>query len=122
MMSETETVTDKDQKETSQTDDHPKRSEGNGSTQNEKYDVDLILDIPLEVTVELGKVKMLVNDLLQLGQGSIIELDKPVGERLEIYISDKLIARGEVVVAEDKLGVRVTDIVSPTERVKSLGR
>jgi flagellar motor switch protein FliN/FliY len=122
MMSETETVTDNDQKETSQTDDHPKRSERNGSGQNEKYDVDLILDIPLEVTVELGKVKMLVNDLLQLGQGSIIELDKRVGERLEIYISDKLIARGEVVVAEDKLGVRVTDIVSPTERVKSLGR
>lgn len=92
------------------------------SEQDEQYDIELILDIPLDVSVELGRVKMLVNDLLQLGQGSIIELDKRVGERLEIYISDKLIARGEVVVAEDKLGVRVTDIVSPTERVKSLGR
>lgn len=121
-MSETEKARENDQEETPQADEQQKQSQGNGSGKNEKYDLDLILDIPLKVSVELGKVKMLVNDLLQLGQGSIIELDKPVGERLEIYVSDKLIARGEVVVAEDKLGVRVTDIVSPTERVKSLAR
>jgi flagellar motor switch protein FliN/FliY len=91
------------------------------SGQKEKYDIDLILDIPLDVSVELGKVRMLVNNLLQLGQGSIIELDKPVGEPLEIYINNKLIARGEVVVVEEKFGIRVTDVVSPLERVKSLG-
>lgn len=91
------------------------------SGQEEKYDIDLILDIPLDVSVELGKVRMLVNNLLQLGQGSIIELDKPVGEPLEIYINNKLVARGEVVVVEEKFGIRVTDVVSPLERVKSLG-
>ena len=93
----------------------------NESGQKEQYDIDLILDIPLDVTVELGKVKMLVNNLLQLGQGAIIELNKPVGEPLEIYINDKLIARGEVVVVDEKFGIRVTDVVSPLERVKSLG-
>jgi flagellar motor switch protein FliN/FliY len=89
--------------------------------QEEKCDLDLILDIPLDVSAELGRVKMLVNNLLQLGQGSIIELDKPLGEPLEIYINNKLIARGEVVVADEKYGIRVTDIISPTERIKSLG-
>ncbi len=87
----------------------------------EHYDIDLILDIPLEVTVELGQVKMPVNELLQLGQGSIIELDKPVGELLEIYVNRKLVAKGEVVIMDQKLGIRVVDIINPVERVKSLG-
>lgn len=91
------------------------------SGQEGRYDIDLILDIPLDVSVELGRVKMLVNDLLQLGQGSIIELNKAVGEPLEIYIHNKLIARGEVVVMDEQFGIRVTDIISPHERVKSLG-
>jgi flagellar motor switch protein FliN len=85
------------------------------------YDLDLILDIPLQVRAELGQVKMLVNDLLQLGQGSIIELDKSVNDLLDIYISNKLIARGEVVVVDEKFGIRVTDIISPSERIQSLG-
>jgi len=87
---------------------------------NQKYDIDLILDIPLDVRVELGQVKMIVNDLLQLGQGSIVELNKHISDQVDVFISDKLIARGEVVVVEEKLGIRLTDIVSPTERVKSL--
>jgi flagellar motor switch protein FliN/FliY len=91
------------------------------SGQEGGYDIDLILDIPLDVSVELGRVKMLVNDLLQLGQGSIVELNKAVGEPLEIYINNKLIAKGEVVVMEEQFGIRVTDIISPHERVKSLG-
>jgi flagellar motor switch protein FliN/FliY len=91
------------------------------STSKNRYDLDLILDISLDVRVELGQVKMMVSDLLQLGQGSVIDLKKPVGEQLDIYIGDKLIARGEVVVADEKLGIRVTDIVSPAERVRSLG-
>jgi flagellar motor switch protein FliN/FliY len=91
------------------------------SRKEEKCDLDLILDIPLDVSAELGRVKMLVNDLLQLGQGSILELDKPLGEPVEIYVNNKLIARGEVVVADERYGVRVTDVISPAERIKSLG-
>ena len=87
----------------------------------EKYDINLILDIPLEMRVELGQVKMLVNDLLQLGQGSIIDLKKPVGDQLDIFVGNKLVARGEVVVVEEKFGIRVTDIISPAERIQSLG-
>ena len=86
----------------------------------ETQNLDLILDIPLTVTVELGRSKMLINDLLQLGQGSVIELTKLVGEPLEVLVNDKLVARGEVVVVNDKFGVRLTDIVSPMERVQSL--
>ena len=82
--------------------------------------LDLILDIPLTVTVELGRSKMLINDLLQLGQGSVIELTKLVGEPLEVLVNNKLVARGEVVVVNEKFGVRLTDIVTPMERVKSL--
>lgn len=88
----------------------------------ERADLDIILDIPLELSVELGKTKMLVNDLLQLGQGSIVGLNKLAGEPLEIYINQKLIARGEVVVVNEKFGVRLTDIVSPQDRVRSLGQ
>jgi flagellar motor switch protein FliN/FliY len=72
----------------------------------------MILDVPLKVTVELGRTKMLVNDLLQLGQGSVIELDKIAGEAMEILINDKLVALGEVVVVNEKFGVRLTDVVS----------
>lgn len=89
-------------------------------TSEEARNLDLVLDIPLTVTVELGRSKMLINDLLQLGQGSVIELTKLVGEPLEVLINQKLVARGEVVVVNDKFGVRITDIVSPMERVQSL--
>ncbi len=88
--------------------------------ESEERDLDFILDIPLELSVELGKSKMLVNDLLQLGQGSIVELNKLAGEPLEVYINRKLIARGEVVVVNEKFGVRLTDIITPMDRVKSL--
>lgn len=86
----------------------------------ETKDLDFILDIPLELSVELGRSRMLVNDLLQLGQGSIVELNKLAGEPLEIYINRKLVARGEVVVVNEKFGVRLTDIISPMERVRTL--
>ena len=86
----------------------------------ESKSLDLILDIPLTVAVELGRSKMLINDLLQLGQGSVIELTKLVGEPLEVLVNQKLVARGEVVVVNEKFGVRLTDIVSPMERVQSL--
>ena len=86
----------------------------------EPASLDLILDIPLTVTVELGRSKMLINDLLQLGQGSVVELTKLVGDPLEVLVNNKLVARGEVVVVNEKFGVRLTDIVTPMERVKSL--
>ena len=90
------------------------------ASSGETKSLDLILDIPLTVTVELGRSKMLINDLLQLGQGSVIELTKLVGEPLEVLVNQKLVARGEVVVVNEKFGVRLTDIVSPMERVQSL--
>ena len=83
--------------------------------------LELILDIPLRVSVELGRTKMIVNDLLQLGQGSVIELAKLAGDPLEVLVNDKLIARGEVVVVNEKFGIRLTDIISPIERIEKLG-
>ena len=88
--------------------------------QQEGRELDFILDIPLDLSVELGRTRMLINDLLQLGQGSIVELNKLAGEPLEVYINRKLIARGEVVVVNEKFGVRLTDIITPMDRVKSL--
>lgn len=82
--------------------------------------LDLILDIPLKVTVELGRTRMLVSDLLNLGQGSVIELAKLAGEPMEVLVNDKLVARGEAVVVNEKFGVRLTDIISPSERVEQL--
>lgn len=82
--------------------------------------LDLILDIPLRVTVELGRTKMVVADLLNLGQGSVIELSKLAGEPMEVLVNDKLVARGEAVVVNEKFGVRLTDIISPAERVEQL--
>ena len=96
------------------------QEEGGKADEVKEANLDLILDIPLSVTVELGRSKMLINDLLQLGQGSVIELTKLVGDPLEVLVNEKLVARGEVVVVNEKFGVRLTDIVTPMERVKSL--
>ena len=82
--------------------------------------LDFILDIPLKVTVELGRTKVYVKELLQLGQGSVVELDKLAGEPLEILINEKLVAKGEVVVVNEKFGIRLTDIISPIERIETL--
>jgi flagellar motor switch protein FliN/FliY len=83
--------------------------------------LEMVLDIPLSLSVELGSTKMLINDLLQLGQGSVIELTKLVGEPLEVLVNKKLIARGEVVVVNEKFGVRITEVIGPKERIESLG-
>lgn len=93
------------------------KQHGDGS----KRDLDFILDIPLDVSAELGRTKLLINELLQLGQGSVVELNKLAGEPLEIYVNGKLVARGEAVVINEKFGIRLTDIISPIERVKQLG-
>lgn len=85
-----------------------------------KHELDFILDIPLDVSAELGRTRLLINELLQLGQGSVVELNKLAGEPLEIFVNGKLVARGEAVVINEKFGVRLTDIISPIERVKQL--
>lgn len=84
-------------------------------------ELEFILDIPLEISAEIGRTKMLIRDLLKLNQGSIIELEKFAGEPVEIYVNGKLMAKGEVVVVNDKFGVRITEIISAQERVKKLG-
>jgi flagellar motor switch protein FliN/FliY len=83
--------------------------------------MEILLDILLEISAELGRTRMIISDLLQLGQGSVIELNKLAGEPLEILVNSKLIARGEVVVVNEKFGIRLTDIISPLERIKQLG-
>ena len=112
-----------DVKDIDETEEGDKDGEDMGeeaASKEETKSMDLILDIPLTVAVELGRSKMLINDLLQLGQGSVIELTKLVGEPLEVLVNQKLVARGEVVVVNEKFGVRLTDIVSPMERVQSM--
>ena len=92
------------------------KNENNGQMAN----MDMILDIPLTVSVEIGRTKMMVKDLLQLSQGTVVELDKLAGESMEILVNGRLIARGEAVVVNDKFGVKLTDIVSPAERINRL--
>lgn len=96
-------------------------TEGSESgTAGEHRRLDLLLDVPLDLSVELGRTRMTIQDLLGLGPGSVIELDKIAGEALDILVNDRLVARGEAVVVNDKFGVRITDIVSQSERVARL--
>ncbi len=89
-------------------------------SEDQRHELDFILDIPLDISAELGRTRLLINELLQLGQGSVVELNKLAGEPLEVFVNGKLIARGEAVVINEKFGVRLTDIISPIERVKQL--
>ena len=82
--------------------------------------IELLLDVPLELSVELGRTRMSIQELLSLGPGSVIELDKVAGEPLDILVNNRLVARGEAVVVNDKFGIRITDIVSPAERIARL--
>ena len=91
-------------------------------TEEQKQDINLILDIPIDLSVELGRTKMAIKDLLNLTQGSVIALDGLAGEPLDILINGYLIAQGEIVVVGDNYGVRITDIITPSERVRRLSR
>ncbi len=93
--------------------------DGGGAASAPK-NIDFILDIPMQVTVQVGSTKMVIRDLLQLGQGSVIELEKLAGEPMEVLVNNKLVARGEVVVVNDKFGIRLTDVISAAERVQQL--
>lgn len=89
---------------------------------NLSADLDLIMDIPVKMTVELGRTKMTIKELLRLSQGSVVSLDGLAGEPLDILINGYLIAQGEVVVVSDKFGIRITDIITPSERMRRLSR
>jgi len=95
---------------------------GAGSTATATNDLDMILDIPVQLTVELGRTKMPIKNLLQLAQGSVVELHGLAGEPLDVLINGFLIAQGEVVVVNDKLGIRLTDIITPSERLRRLNK
>jgi flagellar motor switch protein FliN len=84
-------------------------------------DLSLLLDVPLQVTVELGRTRMTVESLLRLSQGSVVELNRVAGEPLDIYVNNKLMARGEAVVIKEKFGVRITDVLNPEKRLEGLG-
>jgi flagellar motor switch protein FliN/FliY len=90
-----------------------------GSTHN---DIDFILDIPVQLTVELGRTKIAIKNLLQLAQGSVVELDGLAGEPMDVLVNGCLIAQGEVVVVNDKFGIRLTDIITPSERIRKLNK
>lgn len=83
--------------------------------------LDFLFDVPLKVSVEVGRSQILVKDLLQMREGYVIELDKMAGEPLDLYVNSRLIARGEAVLVNDKFGLRLTDVVSPSERIEKLG-
>jgi flagellar motor switch protein FliN/FliY len=93
----------------------------NGGAVPAQKNLDFILDIPMQVTVQVGSTKMAIRDLLQLGQGSVVELEKLAGEAMEVLVNNKLVARGEVVVVNEKYGIRLTDVISTVERVQQLG-
>ncbi|MDR7439026.1 MAG: flagellar motor switch protein FliN [Armatimonadota bacterium] len=91
-------------------------------TASSDRNLDLLLDVPLQVTVELGRTRMRIRDVLSLGIGAVIELERAAGEPVDLYVNDRLFARGEVVVIEENFGVRVTEILSPEQRLRTLGR
>ncbi len=93
-----------------------------GARSTTHNDIDFILDIPVQLTVELGRTKIAIKNLLQLAQGSVVELDGMAGEPMDVLVNGCLIAQGEVVVVNDKFGIRLTDIISPSERIRKLNR
>lgn len=100
--------------------------DGSGTPANAKKadsgspDLDVILDIPVQISMEVGSASITIRNLLQLNQGSVIELDRLAGEPLDVLVNGTLIAHGEVVVVNDKFGIRMTDVISPSERIKKL--
>ncbi len=95
--------------------------DGAVSLSDEEMNLDVILDVPVTVSMEIGRTRISIRSLLQLNQGSVVELDRFAGEPMDVLVNGTLIAHGEVVVVNDKFGIRLTDVISPTERVKKLG-
>jgi flagellar motor switch protein FliN/FliY len=88
----------------------------------QRTDLDMILDIPVQLVVQLGRTKIAIKSLLQLAQGSVVELDGLAGEPMDVLVNGCLIAQGEVVVVNDKFGIRLTDVITPSERIRKLNR
>ena len=95
---------------------------GDPGSASSNHDIDMIMDIPVRLTVELGRTKITIKQILQLAQGSVIELDGLAGEPMDVLVNGCLIAQGEVVVVNDKFGIRLTDIITPSERIRRLNR
>ncbi len=93
-----------------------------GASAVQRTDLDMILDIPVQLEVQLGRTKIAIKNLLQLAQGSVVELDGMAGEPMEVLVNGCLIAQGEVVVVNDKFGIRLTDVITPSERIRKLNR
>jgi len=96
--------------------------DGSNARAATRNDIDLVLDIPVQLTVELGRTKLPIRSLLQLAQGSVVELDGLAGEPMDVLVNGCLIAQGEVVVVNEKFGIRLTDVITPSERMKRLNK
>jgi flagellar motor switch protein FliN/FliY len=101
--------------------DSPSSSSRDGSQKGDKRNLDFLYDIPLNISVEVGRSKIKLKDLLKMGEGYVLELDKLAGEPLDLYVNSKLIAKGEAVMVGDKFGIRLTDVVSTADRIENLG-
>jgi flagellar motor switch protein FliN/FliY len=97
-------------------------SAGVGSSDAPTRDINMVLDIPVQLSVELGRTKVSIKHILQLGQGSVVELDAMAGEPMDVLVNGYLIAQGEVVVVNDKFGIRLTDVVTPSERLRRINK
>lgn len=112
---------EQDDAETAAAMDLEEFEEGASSVQNDNPEIEIILDIPVSISMEVGSTSISIRNLLQLNQGSVIELDRLAGEPLDVLVNGTLIAHGEVVVVNEKFGIRMTDVISPSERIKQLG-
>lgn len=92
----------------------------NGQEANKEVNIDVILDVPVTLSMEVGRTRIPIRNLLQLNQGSVVELDRAAGEPLDVFVNGTLIAHGEVVVVNEKFGIRLTDVISPAERIRKL--
>jgi flagellar motor switch protein FliN/FliY len=104
--------------------ENPKVAQNSGRTSKDQKggrELNFLYDIPLQISVEVGRSKILLRDLLKMGEGYVIELDKLAGEPLDLYVNSKLIAKGEAVMVGDKFGIRLTDVVSTADRIENLG-
>lgn len=97
--------------------DNSKQPQAQGEVKN----LEFLLDIPLQISVEVGRSRILIKELLEMQEGTVVELDKLAGEPLDVYVNSRLIARGEAVLVNEKFGIRLTDVVSPAERIENLG-
>jgi len=101
--------------------DEVSNDKNGGRPASDQFDLAMLMDVPLKVTVELGRTRMTIENLLKLNQGSVVELSQMIGEPLDILVNNKLMAHGEAVVIKDKFAVRILDVVSPERRIENLG-